>query len=63
MTDINLLFSRDPKQMTDTDRQLIIEEMRKKRQHFEAGVKPAPKAKKAKPTPAELKGLDLDIKL
>lgn len=37
MTDIQELFARDPLQLTNDDITLIIEEMRKSRNNFNAG--------------------------
>lgn len=62
MNDVNELFSRDPLQLTNSEIDLIIEEMRAKRHLFQSAPATKPKAAPAK-TKAQSKALSLDIDL
>lgn len=62
MNDVNELFSRDPLQLTNSEIDLIIEEMRTKRHLFQSAPATKPKAAPTK-TKAQSKALSLDIDL
>lgn len=65
MTDISLLFARDPLQLTRDDITTIVEEMRKSRHAFNLGNSKAgstkPKTEKQKAQAKLLDGLDISL--